>query len=57
MIDYTYSEIIYYPYIHFPPAHIFFDDAMQEHDVEGGDDYEVNDYVKLLVETVDVAAR
>ena len=38
-------------------AHIFFDDAMQEHDIEGGDDYHVNDYVKLLVETVDIAAR
>ena len=37
-------------------AHIFFDDAMDAHDLEQMN-YKVNDFVKLLVKTVDKAAR
>lgn len=37
-------------------AHVFFDDAFQAH---GDDDYEyqVNDFVKLLVSCMNIAAR
>lgn len=42
--------------IHSLLAHVFFDDAFQAH---GDDDYEyqVNDFVKLLVSCMDLAAR
>ncbi|CAH1788923.1 unnamed protein product [Owenia fusiformis] len=36
-------------------AHIFFDDAFEFH-VGDGEDYQVNEFVKLLVKTIDVAA-
>jgi hypothetical protein len=36
-------------------AHIFFDQAFEEHDV-GDFNYNVNDFVKLLVKVIDTAA-
>ena len=37
-------------------AHIFFDDAMEAH-ADDEYDYQVNSFVKLLVDTVDKGAR
>ena len=37
-------------------AHIFFDDAMEAH-ADDEYDYQVNSFVKLLVDTIDKGAR
>ena len=39
------------------PAHIFFDDAFQGHTLDNKVYFCVNDFVKLLVKVVNIAAR